>query len=472
MSHFPEVGQSRDEILAALTDFRARDLKNDGRAFAFIYDAGQATRELARDAFSACMSINGLDPTMYPSARTIENTVVGACLSLVRAPEGAVGTATAGGTESVMLAVKSARDFARKTRPHIQRPKMLLPLTAHACFHKAAHYLGVDVITVDVDPVTFRADANDARAKMTDDVILVVGSAPSYAHGVIDPIEALASLAKEYGALMHVDACVGGLALPFLREIGVDVAPFDFSVDGVTSMSMDLHKYGFAPKGASVLVQRNRALRDAQYFACASWTGYPVVNSTTLGSKSLSALGGAYAVMHHLGRSGYREIARSMWGATQTLVKAIESTPGLRMLGRPEMNLFAFTTVDGDLFELADRLGECGWHVQVTYGFGPSPANIHLTLEPGNSGRADEFARDLATCMRDLPAKQVVPEAMVAMLEQVGSGDVDASEMMGQLGITNGQLPGRASMIHRLIESVSPAARERLLVLFMGGLFS
>ncbi|MEQ9322931.1 MAG: pyridoxal-dependent decarboxylase, partial [Polyangiaceae bacterium] len=188
---FPNEGKGRDEILAGLADQKTHDLKSDGHAFAFVYDAGQELRDLARQAFASCMTINGLDPTAYPSARRIENTVVKAMLELLRAPEGAVGTATAGGTESVMLAVKSSRDyFASKTK----RPKMLLPETAHACFHKAAHYFGVEVVPVDVDPVTFRADVEDARRKMDDDVILVVGSAPSYAHGVIDPIEDLAAL--------------------------------------------------------------------------------------------------------------------------------------------------------------------------------------------------------------------------------------------------------------------------------------
>src|SRR5262249_3210967 len=158
---------------------------------------------IAREAFVAFMGVNGLDPTVYPSARNVENALIGACLEIARAPAGAVGTATAGGTESVMLAAKSARDRAGKARP-----KGLLPETAHACFHKAAHYLGVEVVPVAVDARTMRADVDDARRKMTGDVILVVGSAPSYAHGVVDPIEALAALARDHGAAMHVDACV------------------------------------------------------------------------------------------------------------------------------------------------------------------------------------------------------------------------------------------------------------------------
>lgn len=474
-SSFPERGQTRDEVLAALSDQRSRDLKSDGSAFAFVYDAGEPLRELARDAFAACMSINGLDPTVYPSARKIENAVVAASLELMHAPEGAVGTATAGGTESVLLAVKAARDYTRKTRPQIKTPKMLLPETAHACFHKAAHYFGVEVVVVDVDPKTFRANVEDAKRKLTDDVILIVGSAPSYAHGVIDPIAELSELAREHGVLMHVDACVGGCILPFMVDNGEELPAFDFQLPGVTSISMDLHKYGFAPKGISIVLQRHRALRDAQYFACATWSGYSIVNSTTLGSKSVAAMGAAYALLHHLGREGYRERVAAMWSATQALVSAIEELPGVELLTRPDANLFAFKTTDGDLFELADRLTECGWHVQPTYAFGRSPAHIHLTLDPGNAARVQDFLRDLERCVVDLPEPTEPPAQVVQMLEAAAndsSGDLDANLLMQQLGIADGQLPGRAAMIHRLLNAASPKTREALLVLFIGELFS
>ncbi len=475
MSAFPQTGLAKGDILSGLADARARDLRADGNAFAFIYDAGEETRELAREAFAACMSINGLDPTVYPSAQTIERSLVRACLELMNAPEGAMGTCTSGGTESVMLALKAARDFARKTRPEVRTPKVLLPVTAHACFHKAAHYLGLEIVSVAVD-ATFRADLADARTKITSDVVLVVGSAPSYAHGVIDPIEGLAALASEHGTLMHVDACVGGLVLPFLREGGVTGPAFDFRVPGVTSISMDLHKYGFAPKGSSMLLVKDRALRDAHYFACANWTGYTIVNSTTLGSKSLAAAGAALAVVQHLGRDGYVRIARTMWSATQHLVGLVERRPELRLLAQPDMNLFAFTTRDGDLFELADRLTARGWHVQPTYGFDTSPAHIHLTLDPSNAGSVHRFGDDLEACLRDLPTRIPVPDealALLAGLEGAPEGvDLDPSMFMSAMGIRDGRLPARASHIHRLLDAASPALREKLVVLFVGGLFA
>ncbi len=481
-STIPERGMTRGAILAALTDLRRRDLPSDGHAFAFVYDAGEEAQSIAREAFAACMGINGLDPTVYPSARGIENAIVQACLELTRAPKGAVGTATAGGTESVMLAVKAARDEARHSRPDIRHPRMLVPETAHACFHKAAAYLGVELVPVDVTD-TFRASVDDARRKMTRDVILVVGSAPSYAHGVVDPIPELAALAREHDAFMHVDACVGGWVLPFLRESGVDVPPFDFDVPGVTSLSLDLHKYGFAPKGVSALLVRDRSLRDAHYFACARWSGYSIVNSTTLGSKSVAAMGAALAVMQHLGREGYRRNAQQMWEATQQLCDAVEQTPGLKLLVRPDMNLLAFTTSAagaqpaGDVFELSDRLVARGWHVQPTYSFGRSPAHIHLTLDPGNASHAAAFAADLRSATRNLPPQAPPPAPLLAALTSLMSGGttgsrVDTHMLMGALGINDGRMPTRAAGIHRLLDAAAPDVREALLVSFVGELFT
>jgi glutamate/tyrosine decarboxylase-like PLP-dependent enzyme len=275
---------------------------------------------------------------------------------------------------------------------------------------------------------------------------------------------------------MHVDACVGGCVLPFLRDNGVDVPAFDFQVDGVTSISVDLHKYGFAPKGISVLLQRRRDLRDAQYFACANWTGYAIVNSSILGSKSVAATGAALAIIKHLGRHGFRERAKKMWNATQHIVGIIDRTPGIRLVARPHANVFALTTETGDVFELSDRLAECGWYVQPTYSFGKSPAHIHLTVDPGNADRAADFARDIEKCAVDLPERMAPPPEVVMMLSQIvggaGGGGINVGDIMAQLGITNGQLPGRAGMIHRILEAASPPVRQALLSLFMGELFS
>ena len=483
MDVFPECGVDRESVMEALKATRRDDLAADGRAFGFAYDAGADVRDVAREAFATCMSINGLDPTLYPSARTLENDVVAACLAHLRAPEGAAGTATAGGTESILLAVKTARDYAHVTRPQVRAPKMLLPETAHASFHKAAHYYGVEVVPIGVDPQTMRADVADAQRKIDRDTILVVGSATTYSHGVIDPIAELAALAQEHGALMHVDGCIGAWVLPFQRELGIEQPAFDFTVEGVTSISMDLHKYAFAPKGISVLLQRRRDLRDAQYYACARWTGYAIVNSTTLGSKSLSALGAAWALLRYVGRARYRELIGVMWQAKQKVVGAVSEIDDLRVVGEPDMGLVALATDVGDVFALADRLAAKGWVVQPTYAFGASPAHVHLCLDPGNAAKIDQFIDDLRAAMVDLEPRQNAPQQLVQMLETaVASPASDAAaqgaasalapaQLMAQLGVVDGRLPQQTALIHRVLDAASPALRERLLSLFVGELF-
>jgi glutamate/tyrosine decarboxylase-like PLP-dependent enzyme len=317
------------------------------------------------------------------------------------------------------------------------------------------------------------------RSKITENTILLVGSAASYAHGVIDPIEEIAALAQQRGALMHVDACIGGWMLSAMRHGGLEVPRFGLELPGVTSLSVDLHKYGFAPKGISVLLQRRRELRDAQYYACGTWTGYTIVNSTTLGSKSLAALGAAWAVLRKVGRRGFIDMARSMWEATEELIEGIHGVPGLKVLGSPDMGLLAFVS-EGDLFELADRLHARGWYIQPTYAFGSSPAHIHLGLTPGNAARMGDFLDDLHECAEDLPPASAPPQAFVQLLEGLaagaaggaGGGGVDVGGLMKEMGIVDGKLPGSSAMIHRLLNAASPAARAGLLTLFIGELFT
>jgi glutamate/tyrosine decarboxylase-like PLP-dependent enzyme len=422
---FPTEPLPHDDILKSLENLKSDDLATDGRAFAFVYSAGEEVTGLARKAFAATMGGNGLDPTVYPSARRLENSIVAVCLEHLNAPEGAVGSATSGGTESVLLAVKTARDYARATKPHIEKPTILVPETAHASFHKAAHYFGVDLVLVDVDPETMEADVDDMAAKLDANTILLVASAPSYAHGVIDPIARIGALAEKHDVLFHVDACIGGWVLPFERDIGVDLPAFDFEVAGVTSMSVDLHKYGFTPKGLSVLLQRTRALRDAQYYACANWTGYSIVNATMQGSKSLAPLGAAWAVLRGLGRTGYRDLVSTMWKATEKFVSRVGKIDGLRVIGKPSMGLLAVTADSGDVFALADRLSAKGWEVQPTYAFRRSPAHIHFTIDPQSAARVDEILDDLAEAAVDLPAPLEPPTAIIQILGAVAAGGSD-----------------------------------------------
>ena len=218
----------------------------------------------------------------------------------VSGDESVVGNFTSGGTESILMAVKTARDYCRPKKPGITEPEMLMPATAHAAFHKAAKYFDVKPVLVPVDGNTFKADVAAIRQAITENTILMVGSAPSYAHGVVDPIEELAALAREHDLLFHTDACVGGFMLPYLNQLGETIPKFGFDVPGVTSLSMDLHKYGYTPKNASVVLYRDKSIRRKQIFACANWPGYTVVNGAAQSSKTGGPLAAAWAVLNAL----------------------------------------------------------------------------------------------------------------------------------------------------------------------------
>src|SRR5688572_7006678 len=281
--------ESPADILARLAELRAADAPtHGGRVLSYVYDSGLAELdELAADAIRAVQPVNGLDPTTFSSVAALEREVIGFARELLHGDVDVVGTVTTGGTESCLLAVKTARDLWRRQNPDaVVAPRLIAPVTVHAAFQKAAHYFGLHL-----DLVPVAADGTVTAAAIVehlgDDVALVVVSAPSYPFAALDPVEEVAGACAARGIALHVDACIGGLVLPFwtTRE-GVELRAWDFRVEGVTSVSADLHKFGYAPKGASVLLQRGRERQRAQFFATTRWPGYPVVNPTILGSKS------------------------------------------------------------------------------------------------------------------------------------------------------------------------------------------
>lgn len=475
MNTLPYEGLSRDAIDAALEELRAHDLPvDDGRAWGYVYDAGPEVAAVQKAALTKFMSLNGLDPTVFPSLEKLENDVVGWCLAHLHAPEGAVGSFTSGGTESCMLAVKAARDYAKQTRPEVTAPEMILPTTAHAAFHKGASYFGVKVVPVSVDPQTFRANVDEVRAKITDQTVLLVGSAAGYAHGVIDPIEELGAIAEERGLLLHVDGCIGGFLLNLFEELGEDIPPFDFRVPGVTSISMDLHKYGFAPKGASVLLHRDPEVRRAQYFACAAWSGYSVVNATMQSTKSGGPLAGAWAVMRFLGKEGYLRLAKDILDGTKRLLAEIPRIDGLRVLGEPSMGLIAVASDEIDVFQLCDELGERGWFVVPQLTFGNSPRNLHLAVEAANAHKTEAFLDDLRACVRicrETPAEPP-PAPVLQLARSLTPEALRASygELMKMVGAEGG-LPRRRGPINHIIDALPTETKEELLKQFLGELF-
>jgi glutamate/tyrosine decarboxylase-like PLP-dependent enzyme len=476
MPKIPAQGLPRDELFRRLEARRARDMPwREGRVWGYVYDPGAEAEAVVKEAFMAYLTENALDFTVFPSALRLENEVVAMAAAHLGGDADVVGNFTSGGTESILLAVKAARDHARTERG-IAEPEIVLPVTAHAAFQKAAHYLDVRAVLVPVDPRTFRADVDAVRAAIGPRTILLVGSAVSYAHGVVDPIAELGALARERGLLLHVDACIGGFLLPYFRRLGTAVPAFDFSVPGVTSISMDLHKYAFAAKGASTILYRSKALRRHQLYACASWTGYTVVNTTVQSAKSVGPVAAAWAVLHHFGDEGYLAIARSVLDATRRIVDGIERIPGLRLLGRPDMNLVAFTSDAVSVFDVADEMKACGWYVQPQLAFGESRENLHLSINPASVRWVDALLADLAACVErartlDGGRRAGTIREMVNGLDLARLDDAALAGLLGMVGVEGSSLPARMAEINDVLNALPARAREQLLVAYLNDLF-
>jgi len=472
-----EMDEDGAALLARLARLRAGDLPvHGGRTMAYVYDSGLPGLDaLAAAAQAAVAGVNGLDMTAFPSVVTLENEVVGQAAALLGGQDGAtVGTFTSGGTESCLLAVLTAREHARRTRG-ITAPEIVLPVTAHAAFHKAAHLFGLRVVGVGVDPGSFRVRAADMAAAVTERTALVVVSAPSYAHGVIDPVAEVAAAAAERGVLCHVDACIGGWYLGH-RRLAAELPappPFDLSVPGVASLSVDLHKYAYTAKGASVLLFRDAQLRRHGWFAHASWPGYPVVNTTLQGTKSAGPLAAAWAVLRRVGTHGYVELARRVDAATRQLADGVRDIDGLRVLGPPDASLVAVASDDPgvDPFVVADEMRLRGWYLQPQPAFGGSPATLHLTVTAAVAApdRIADLLAELAAAVRR--ARAVGPPRvdpglveLAAALDPLTLTPEEAALALQAAGVgPGGALPDRMAPVLAVLQALPPALTERLL---------
>lgn len=461
------------DALDRLRELQAADLPvHGGRTLAYVYDSGLAEVDrVGREAVAAYAGSNGLDPTAFPSLLQMENEVVGFAADLLDAPVSAVGTVTSGGTESVLLAVQAARD----ARP-VAAPTIVVPTTVHAAFHKAAHYFGVSLRSVPVGP-DFRADPAATAAACDDSTVLVVASAPSYAHGVVDPVTEIAALAAERGIRCHVDACIGGWVLPYAARLGRPVPPWTFAVEGVTSISVDLHKYGYAPKGTSVLLHRTPELRRPQFFASAAWPGYTMLNSTMQSTKSGGPLAGAWAVLQTLGDAGYLRLSGEVFEAVDRIVAGI-SAP-LRVVVPPDSTLVALATDDTcDPFTICDEMAARGWYVQPQMSYDGLPATVHLSVSAATLASVDAFAAALRESVdAAVAAGPVAVDAgvvdFIRSLDPTALSDDDFDGLLAASGLVSAsasgslELPDRMAEVNAMLDLASPAMREALLVAFL-----
>lgn len=299
----------------------------------------------------------------------------------------------------------AARERARAERG-IERGEIVLPESAHAAFHKAAHLFG---LTVRKTPVCadWTADVSAMAREVNRNTVLLVGSAPQYPQGVIDPIPEIAALAKTVDANCHVDACMGGFVLPFAEMLGRHVAPWDFRVDGVHSISADVHKLGYAPKGVSVILHRSKELRRYQTFVFDGWLGGFYASPNLQGTRPGMPMAAAWAVMRHLGIDGYVALTRQALDNADRLRAGIASTDGVTVLGAGQFHLVAMAgdpEVDPrvDVFAVGDALRARGWfHDRQT-----PPDALHSSVSNSNTGVIDDYLSDLRACVDAVRGKR------------------------------------------------------------------
>ncbi len=392
----PQHGQSWEEIEALMRAKAQGDVKwREGRTGLYVFNAGPEVERVQKAAYAMFSAENGLGPAAFPSLAQMEREVVAIGLGLLNAPEGAAGAMTSGGTDSIFMAVKTARDHARAKRKLKEPMNLVIPFTAHPAFDKAAAVMDLEVRRVPVNDLL--ADVAAMEAAIDEATLLIAGSAPCFPYGLIDPIEALAEVAQRKGVWMHVDACVGGYLAPFVRMEGAPLPPFDFAVPGVSSISGDLHKYGYASKGASTVFFRSNDLREYMPFDAGPWPMGRMVTPTLAGTRPGGAIAAAWAVMHFLGVDGYREKQRAVVSARER-IEAGATRLGFRVLGKPQLGILAFTHDSVDPLQVHAKMMQRGWFTAANL----EPRSIHLMLSPKHNEVAEQYLADLEASLRDV----------------------------------------------------------------------
>lgn len=402
-ARIPATGLDKDGLLRAMAEMREGDADwHGGRTWSMVYYVGEEHHAFLERAHNTFFAENGLNPMAFRSLKRMESEVVQMTAGMLHAPPEAVGTMTSGGTESILLAVKAARDRARRQKPWILRPEIVAPRTAHVAFDKAAHYFGLKVRWVQPGP-DFRADVAAMRRAISRNTVLVVGSAPQYPQGVVDPITQLGEICAERGIPLHVDACFGGFILPWLEKLGRDVPLWDFRIPGVTSISADLHKYGYAAKGASVVVYRDMSYLKHQFFIATDWPGGIYASPSMPGTRPGGPIAAAWAALRSLGEDGYLALAREIVAAVDELRAGVEAIDGLTVLGAPHGTVVAIAASEPaalDVYAVADVMSERGWSIDRQQ----NPACLHLSVNAHNRAVLPTFLADLADAVAHVRA--------------------------------------------------------------------
>ena len=417
----PTNGRPFDDVLADLGAKGSEDLDyKAGKSWSLVYYVDDAYYDFLKKAHNQYFGENALNPMAFKSLKTLEAEVVRMTAEMLHGSEEAVGTMTSGGTESILMAMKAYRDRAKKKKPWLMSPEVILPETAHVAFDKAAHYFGLKIRRAPIDE-NGQVDVKKVGKLISRKTVLLVGSAPQYPHGTVDPIYELGQLAVRHKLPLHVDACFGGFMLPWLEKIGVDVPAWDFRVPGVTSISADLHKYGYAAKGASTVTYRDMTYLTHQFFITTDWCGGIYASPSMAGTRPGGPIAAAWAALQAMGEDGYCRLAQQAWDATEKLRAGVREIPELRLLGLPHATVVTYASAsdDVDLYAVADQLATKGWDV----GRQQHQPSIHLTVNANNAPVVDEYLSDLrgavATVKANPELKKSGEAAMYGMMAKV-----------------------------------------------------
>lgn len=408
----PEHGMPSEAVLQALRERKVGDADWErGRVPLYVFKATDAVAQLGRDAFFEYFFENALGGARaFPSVRQMESEVVQMALGLFNAPADAQGFMSTGGTESIVQAVQTCRDWTRRQRGRASlRGNIVAPESVHPAFDKAARLMDLEVRRVPVGP-DWRADVDAMAERIDGDTLMLVGSAPCFPYGVVDPIAELGALAERRGLWLHVDACVGGYIAPFARMLGRPIPAFDFGIEGVCSISADLHKFGFCPKPASTVFYRSSELARCHAFDFDGWPSGRFLTSTIAGTRPAGGVAGAWAVFHHLGIEGYKRIARELLDFVDRFQAGVREIPGMHIVGAPHLSLVAFGSDEVDVFRVAERMSAQGY----VPGLLQKPRALHrmmsLVHEPGAAEYLDAL-RDAVEAVRRAPASKAALSA-------------------------------------------------------------
>ena len=406
----PERGRDKAEIISDMKALSAREESKwkDGFVSGAVYHGDEDHIDFLNQIYTLNSQSNPLHTDVWPSTTKFEAEVVAMTAKMLNADivaedpdadDEVCGVVSSGGTESILLAMKTYRDWARDMKG-ISKPEMIVPKTAHAAFDKASQYFNIKMKRIPVDE-GFKADGAKTEAAITDNTIVIVGSAPSFPHGTIDPIEQLSELAWDHDIGFHTDACLGGFILPWANKLGYTVPPFDFALAGVTSISVDTHKYGYAAKGSSVILYRNPELRRYQFYTTTDWPGGLYLSPTFAGSRAGALSATAWAAMIAIGEQGYMGIAKKILQTGEKIKKGIDQIPELYILGDPLWDI-AFGSDSVDIYRIMDYMGEKKWSLN---GLQMPPAvHICLTYRHTQPGLADKFLENLQSAVKYVKA--------------------------------------------------------------------